>query len=144
MSTSVTAALKTIIATSLIHFYPPKHHPRAVSIIDDVLKEFPENSACILGRAYIMRDAEQWKEASDLFIMAAQLLSDNPFEQLKAQEESAWSHAQLRNWSEGISHLQDILQQWEDWEGRNGDCARCLWRLGKCYWAEGGTTYASA
>jgi superkiller protein 3 len=40
---SVKKAFNVALATSLVHLYPPKHHTRALRILDEVLSEDPNN-----------------------------------------------------------------------------------------------------
>ncbi|RDB24954.1 Superkiller protein 3 [Hypsizygus marmoreus] len=128
---------KVVIATSLVHLFPPKHHPRALRLIDDVLSQSPDNVACLMGRAYILQHGKKWKEAADLFGKVDNLLPDDLDQGLRAREEKAWCLCQFEDLQMSLTGLLDIFAILEDFEERDEDKARCLWRIGKCYWMMG-------
>lgn len=127
-----------ILVTCLVHLFPPKHHVRAMRIIDEVLKQEPDNISCLLGRAYILRDSKKWPEAGDLFARVVDLLPGDTDEGLRAKEEQAWCQVQSGDTEAGSIALLDVLAELNGLEDRDLDQARCLWRLGKCYWEMGG------
>jgi superkiller protein 3 len=114
--------------------FPPKHHARAIPIIDEILAEDPDNVSCLMGRAYIFQHAHKWADAGRLFSNVTQLLPNDLFEGLRAKEEYAWCQGQTNQLQPGISGLKVVLEALEKLEDRDVDKARCLWRLGKCYW----------
>ncbi|KAG5646300.1 hypothetical protein DXG03_003897 [Asterophora parasitica] len=132
---SVRLGYKVILATSLVHLFPPKHHPRALRLIDEVLTQSPDNVTCLMGRAYILQASNKWEEAATLFARVEELIPDDLVDGLRAREENAWCHCQLQDLHFGISTLESIVDILKDLEDRGEDTARCLWRLGKSYWA---------
>ncbi|TFK75308.1 TPR-like protein [Pluteus cervinus] len=126
---------KTCWATALVHLFPPKHHTRALSIIDDVLTSDPESAHCLMGRAYILETAEQWREAVDLFDKVSNLLPEDRKVGLRAREEAAWCQFRSGELQSAIATLQGVLDSLKAVkEDRSLDVARCLWRLGTCHW----------
>lgn len=127
-----------VLVTSLVHFFPPKHHPRALGIIDEVLVQEPDNVPSLMGRAYVLQSIPKWDEAGALFAKVTQLIPEDLEDGLRAKEEFAWCSVQAQNVEGGVAGLKCVLDVLEGLENRDHDRARCLWRLGKCYWDMGG------
>ena len=131
--------MKAIKATGLVHLYPPKHHGLASVIIDDVLSSSPDNTSCLLGRAFILETSEKWEEASIHFSRVANLLSEDELDRLRSVEEAAWCQFQGGQHIKGLSSLRQALALLNGLPGRESDRARCLWRIGQCQWGTDGT-----
>ncbi|KAH0589327.1 hypothetical protein H2248_005088 [Termitomyces sp. 'cryptogamus'] len=125
---------KVILATSLVHLFPPKHHARALRIIDDVLSQSADNVHCLMGRAFILEKAGKWDEAATLFARVDELLPDDLSTGIRAREENAWCCCQIDNADEGLPILKNIVPILQDMDNSGEDAARCLWRIGQCYW----------
>lgn len=91
-----------------------------------------------MGRAYIQQAAKKFEDAAHLFDKVENLLPDDIEEGLRAREESAWCKIQIGHVDNGIAVLQGVLDTLTTLQGRDEDCARCLWRLGTTYWNLGG------
>jgi superkiller protein 3 len=116
------------------------HHARALPIIDEVLSQSSDNVACLMGRGYIFQAEKRWKDASDLFTKVELLLHDNLETGLRAREENAWCLCQIGNLETGLERLKSVYETLQTLDSRELDIARCLWRLGKCYWDIGGAS----
>ncbi|KAF8972954.1 hypothetical protein BDZ97DRAFT_1900816 [Flammula alnicola] len=138
--------LQVILATSLVHFFSPKHHPEATRILDEILTRSPKNTAALMDRAFILQSASNWNDAAAVFDQVASLLPDDMEVGLRAQEESAWCICQLGRYEEALQVLQQVLDTLNDLagDGLNSERARCLWRIGKCNMAIGGSNIQSA
>ncbi|KAG6862290.1 hypothetical protein C0995_015987 [Termitomyces sp. Mi166 len=88
---------KVILATSLVHLFPPKHHTSALRIIDDVLAQSADNVHCLMGRAFVLEKARKWGEAATLFARVDELLPDNLSTGIRAREENAWCRCQIHH-----------------------------------------------
>ncbi|KAH9947609.1 TPR-like protein [Amylocystis lapponica] len=130
-------AFNVSLATSLVQYFPPKHHPRALDMITQVLVQDPDNVPCLMGRAYVLQHARKWTEAGELFERVAQLLPDDLDQGLRAKEEQAWCRAMNHDLEGGANALQEVLAVLDAVEDREDDQARCWWRLGRCYWDMG-------
>ena len=127
-----------ILGTSLVHYYPPKHHTRALRILDDILLEDDVNVPSLMGRAYILQASKDWVAAAELFLRVNELLPDDVDEGIQAREEHAWCMLQQGNNSIAASELKAVSEVLDNLEGREVDQARCWWRIGKCaWWVEG-------
>ncbi|KAK0440394.1 TPR-like protein [Desarmillaria tabescens] len=130
----VILGFKVILATSLVHLFPPKHHARALSIIDDVLATSPNNISCLMGRAHILEQANKWEEAGDLFSRVHELLPDDVHNGLRAKEEHAWCRSRLGDFDFAVAALKEVLETMDTLDHHVEESARCLWRLGSCHW----------
>lgn len=135
---SVKRALNVWLGASLVHFFSPKHHVRALRIIDEVLQEDADNIQCLMSRGYIMQAASKWGEASSTFQRVVGLLPDDLYDGLRAQEEDAWCKTQADDPETGEKILQQVIKILDGEEGRENDSARAWWRSGKAHWAMGG------
>ncbi|KAK7692824.1 hypothetical protein QCA50_004459 [Cerrena zonata] len=133
----VSKAFNVTLGTSLVHLFPPKHHVRALGIIDEVLLQDPQNIRCLMGRAYILQFAQKWTQAADLFSEVARLLPEDVDNGLRAKEEFAWCNVEAGDADSGSTGLKEVLELLDPLENREADQARCWWRLGKCYWNMG-------
>ena len=122
-----------------IHHFPPKHHTRALDILDQVLSEDPDNVPGLMSRGYVMQHAKKWEEGSGLFHRAAELRPDDLQDGLRAREEEAWCKVKAHDPDTGEKSLVAIVELLDAEEGREADKARCWWRLGKSRWELGGT-----
>ncbi|KXN90207.1 Superkiller protein 3 [Leucoagaricus sp. SymC.cos] len=136
--TRTRVGLQAILSTSLVDLFPPKHHQRALPILREALSISPNNIRCLFGYAYILQSAADWIPAAEQFEKISGLLPDDLTDGLKAREEQAWCHWQATRDEADIQSLQGVLDTLSDLDERDRDAARCLWRIGKCYWDQGG------
>ena len=134
-----TKALNVTLATSLIHLFPPKHHGRALRIVDDILSQDSNNVQALVGRGYILQQKDRWDEAASSFSRVLQLLPDDDNTAIRAREEHAWCQIQLSQMDAGLLDLRVVIEQLSDSEGKEEDKARCWWRIGQGYWKLGGS-----
>ncbi|KAG1742187.1 superkiller protein 3 [Suillus lakei] len=139
----VRKAFHVILATSFVHLFPPKHHPRALYFLNDVLKQDPTNVDGLMGKGYVFQHAEKWEEAELLFAQAARQLPNDMDKGLEAKEESAWCLSRMQV-DAGADALGEVFETLKDIEDRDIDKARCLWRIGRCYWDLGGESREEA
>ncbi|VDB87360.1 unnamed protein product [Peniophora sp. CBMAI 1063] len=136
----VSKAFNVTLATALVHHFPPKHHARALRMLDDILSADPENVSCLMGRGYVMQRKSSWEEAANMFTR----VPDEHDEGIRAREEEAWCAVQLYRLDEGIAGLEGVLGQLDGVEGKDEDRARCLYRLGHAYWEKGDESHEAA
>ncbi|KAJ7594704.1 TPR-like protein [Mycena floridula] len=133
----VRMGFKSVMATALVHLFPPKHHARAMKIVEEVLSQLPDHVPCLMAHGYILRDAQNWAEAAEAFAKISALLPEDHEDGLRAKEEQAWCLCQGADVEGGIRQLNEVLKTLEELGDRDHDCSRCLWRLGKCLWDTG-------
>lgn len=134
----VRIGLKTTLATSLVHLFPPKHHIRAMQLIDEVLAQSPENVPCLMGRGYTLQAAQKWSDAAELFKQVTKLVGSEGNDGLRAKEEYAWCLCRSGDITLGLSTLDEVLQALDAVEPNTTASARCLQRIGLCHWEKGG------
>ncbi|KAF8135619.1 hypothetical protein EV363DRAFT_1321133 [Boletus edulis] len=132
----VRKAFNVALASAFVHLYPPKHHPRALRLLDDILKFDPNNVDGLIGRGYVLQYTGKWEEAEALFTKATSLVPSGTQKSVRAKEESAWclSKIQVEN---GVQALKEVLIDLQGDE-HDMDRARCLWRIGQGCWEMGG------
>ncbi|TFK54052.1 TPR-like protein [Heliocybe sulcata] len=130
-------AFNIALATSLVHLFPPKHHARAVPILDDVLSKDATNVPCLMGRGYVLQHAGKWSDAHEFFERAVASAANDTDVHVRAMEESAWCRVQAGELEEASTSLRGVLEILEPMNNKEEDRARCWWRLGRCLWKMG-------
>ena len=123
-----------MLGTSLVHYYPPKHHTRALRILDDILSDDDANVPSLMGRAYILQASKDWIPAAELFLRVTGLLPDDLDQGIRAREEHAWCMLRQGDVDAAEKELKMVYEVLDNLEGREVDQARCWWRMGKCAW----------
>lgn len=123
-----------MLGTALVHYYPPKHHTRAIRILDDILSDDDANVSSLMGRAYILQASKDWDAAAGLFLRVNELMPDDVGEGVRAREEHAWCTLQQGNGDLAANELKSVSEVLDHLDGREVDQARCWWRMGKCAW----------
>lgn len=137
----VTKAFNIVLATSLVHWFPPKNHIRALRIIDDIFVEDPDCVSALMGRGFILQYAKRWEEAADFFSKVVKLQPEDFDQPSRAREERAWCLAMCGRLQESADELREVIDALENVEGHEEDKARCWWKLGRCYWQMGGKRF---
>jgi len=135
----VQKSFDVILATSLVHFYPPKHHPRALPLLNNVIKLEPNNVQALIGRAYVLQYSKNWLEACKLFHRVVELkgVEDQKYG-LEAREEELWCEIKGGNGISAMGQLSDVIKHLDSLEDHQHQQARAWWRLGQCHWDIGG------
>lgn len=136
-SLSVRKSFNVALSTSLVHLYPPKHHTRAVRILDDILTQDPNHVECLMGRGFIFQYARKWHEAASCFTRVCGILTEESRERIRAHEEQAWCEVQLNHFDQAITGLREVIELLDNEEDNDEDKSRAYWRLGKAYWEMG-------
>ncbi|KAI0915649.1 hypothetical protein AcW1_003803 [Taiwanofungus camphoratus] len=133
----VKKAFNIVLATSLVHHFPPKHHSRALGIISEILSQDANNVPCLMGRGYVLAQAGRWEEAGEVFAQVVELMPESLVEGLRSKEEHAWCRAMCMDPDGAATELREVISTLDALEDRVTDKARCWWRLGRCYWDMG-------
>lgn len=129
-------AFNTIIACCLVNIYPPKHHVKALRLLDDLLEQDPSQIDCRLARGYLHQHAKRWPLAKEDFNSVTTSLEHDNSRWLEAEEESAWCQVQMGEVESGTEALRHVLEILETADGQEIAQARAWWRLGKAIWNE--------
>jgi superkiller protein 3 len=120
------------LAQALVHLYPPKHHPRALPLLENVLSQDPDNVSCLMARGYVLQFAEKWDAAESIYSHVIKIVGDTDTNVLlDAREQQAWSQIRKGDKDEGVKNLRSLIQLLDVEEGREEQKARAWWRLGQ-------------
>jgi len=133
---SVSRSLSVNLSTALVHLFPPKHHRRALGIIQNILTEDRENVKALFVGGYVHQYAARWQEAIEHFKLVTTKVPLDSSLGLEATEELGWSIVQRGAPDEGANLLRNVLEILETKDGMEHEKARCWWRLGKTIWKE--------
>ena len=123
-----------MLGTSLVHYYPPKHHTRALRILDEVLSDDKDNVPSLMGRGCILQASKNWEAAAKVFLQVHELLPDDVNEGIRAREERAWCMLHQGDGDVAVDELKAVSEILDNLTGRELDQARCWWSMGKCAW----------
>jgi superkiller protein 3 len=127
-------ALLITLATSLIHYQAPKHHPQARKLFDAILTRKPDSVDALVGKGRVALDAGDLDEALENTTKALQI---NPLN-IQAKMEHAWALVLLNDIANGKRELEETLPLIDGRDPHSRDTiAEIWWRIGKCYWDTG-------
>ncbi|WRT67666.1 uncharacterized protein IL334_004638 [Kwoniella shivajii] len=140
---NVRASLETNLGMALVPYFSPKHHPRAIRLLDGVLKSYPSNAEARFARAQIHQAAGKWAYARKEF----QTLLDSGGDEkdvVSSKEELGWCFVNEGELEKGREVLEEVVEirdaRKEEQEGKDDEAfarARAWWRLGKTEWMIG-------
>ena len=123
-------AMKTILATGLVHYQAPRHHPEARSLFEDILSRKPIATSALIGIGMIYEEQEDYAEAGKFLDQALQRNSDP-----KIRSEAAWCKALNGDKERGLEELEACLPDLEGTDARTkGVRSQTLYRIGMCMW----------
>lgn len=142
LSLRARAALDVTLGSALVHFFAPKHHPRALQLLDGVLKQNPKATACLMGKGYIFLGEGRFSEAREQFENALQvergkrIVADQAPSnlELEATECVGWSMIKEGRLEEGRVKLLEVVDVLDKDDSRNQDSARVWTRIGQAEW----------
>jgi superkiller protein 3 len=152
---SSTTFLDILLGTALVHYYAPKHHPRALKLLNGVLDQYPESVPCYIGRGYVFAGEQRWAEATVEFEKVIELeekkrgpssLAEegkpagsiwSPLE-TEAKEQQGWCLIKQGRLEEGKAILDGVSEVFDADTTRGEDSARVWWRKGIADWEMGG------
>lgn len=146
--------LDVLLGTALVHYYAPKHHPRALQLLNSVLKVEPDSVKCSIGRGYVFAGEQKWSEAQVEFEKVINLEEQargdalpkedlpagttwSPIE-IEAREQQGWCLVKQGSSQQGKAILSDVAQMFDLSELRSEESARIWWRIGCADWDLGG------
>jgi superkiller protein 3 len=131
-----------------VHYFAPKHHPRALQLLDGVLEQNPKATACLMGKGYIYLADDQFADARTQFeraLQAEQAKRGDRTEQqplssveLEARENVGWCLIKQGLLEEGKEQLMQVVEVLDADESRAQDAARVWTRIGQAEWEMGG------
>ena len=126
-------AMKIILATGLVQYQAPRHHPEARSLFQDVLSRKPTATSALIGIGLIYEEQDDFAEAGKFLDQA---LARNPSPKIRA--EAAWCKALNGDSETGLEELEACLPDLEGSDMRTkGVRSQTLYRIGMCMWNQG-------
>lgn len=144
------AVFDVYLGTALVYYFPPKHHPRALTLLEGVLELDPNAVPCLMGRGTILQAQNRWADARADFQKiydletseenggddeAALNLSEDA---LRAGEQVGWSLVKEGQPTQGRDALDRIASALEVMPGQDLAASRVQWRIGVALWESGG------
>ena len=123
-------AMNIILATALVQFQAPRHHPEAMDLFESVLRRNPIESSALIGIGLILEEQEEYVKAVDFFDRALKRNSDP-----KIKAEAAWCKA-LNGDRETCLHELEACLPNINGSDRGAKLLRSqtLYRIGMCIW----------
>ena len=124
-------AINITLATALVFFQAPRHHPESIELFEDILKRRPTETSALIGIGLILEEQEKYTKAIDFFQRA---LKRSPEPRIKA--EAAWCKAKIGDNESGRLELEACLPDMEGSDLRSKSLrSQTLYRIGMCSWA---------
>lgn len=123
-------AMRIVLATALVQFQAPRHHPEAMELFKTVLNRKPTESSALIGIGLIHEEQEEYANAIDFFGRALKLNSDP-----KIKAEAAWCKALNGDSETSLNELEACLPNMEGSDTRARLLrSQTLYRVGMCIW----------
>lgn len=127
---NIADALNIILATSLVQYQAPRHHPEARDLFDQILNRKETNTSALIGVGLILEEEGQYAEAIAFLNRALERSSDT-----KIRAEAAWCKALNGDYGSGLQELEACLPNLKGSEtAMKGLRAQTLYRIGICLW----------
>lgn len=123
-------AIDIVLATALVQYKAPRHHPEARELFDNVLLHNPTHTAALIGVGLILEEREDYLGAVDFLEQALKRTPDP-----KIRAEIAWCRALLGDYDASIDELEACLPNMQGSESRMKTLrSQTLHRIGVCLW----------
>ena len=131
-------AMNMILATALVQYQAPRHHPEANEIFERILSRKPSETSALLGVGMILKEQEDYAKAVD-FLSRALKRSTEP----RVRAEAAWCKALNGDDESSLHELEACLPEMERSDTRTKSLrSQTLYRIGMCIW-NGDTSLAA-
>ena len=125
-------ALEITLATALVQYQTPRHHPEARELFDNILKRKPTNTSALIGVGFILEEEEEYQDAIDFLTRALERTSD-----VKIRAETAWCKSLVGDATAALSELEACLSLIKGSDPQSKLLkARTLYRTGMCIWTQ--------
>ena len=122
--------LNIILATALVHYQAPRHHPEAHQLFQEILSRNPLESSALLGIGLILEEQERYTEATSFLSRAVERNNDP-----KVKSEAAWCKALNGDYETSRYELETCLSEMDGTDLRTKSLrSQTLYRIGMCIW----------
>ncbi|KAF3492188.1 superkiller protein 3 [Arthroderma uncinatum] len=124
-------SLNITLASALIPYQSPRHHPEAKAIFEDILARKPQEDSCLLGLGLILEEGHDYIAAMDLLAQAMSRDEKNA----KVRSELFWCKVQNGELEAALEGLEETLPLVQPLDSRWYSLrAEILYRIGFCQW----------
>ena len=125
-------ALEITLATALVQYQTPRHHPEARELFDSILERKPTNASALIGVGFILEEEEEYQDAMEYLSRALERSSD-----VKIRVETAWCKSLVGDATAALSELEACLSLIKGSDPQSKLLkARTLYRVGMCIWTQ--------
>ena len=129
-------AMSMVLATALVHFQAPRHHPEAMELFEDILRHKETETSALIGIGLILEEQENYPEAVDSFERALKRSSEP-----RIKAEAAWCKALNGDNESSLHELEACLSEMEGSDTRTKSLrSKTLYRIGMCMWNQDTTS----
>ncbi len=122
-----------ILAKALITHQSPRNHPESKELFQEILSRKPKLTPALLGIGLIYEEDEDYSEAVQFFVQAAERDPAN----IRIKLELAWCRAHNGQLQQGLDELEDVLSAIESEKPHSQDLSMksiTLYRIAYCHW----------
>ena len=124
-------AMNILLATALISYQSPRHHPEAKGLFNNILKRKAQDTKSLIGVGLILEEEEEYKEAVDYLSKALKRDPSN----VRIGAEAAWCKALNGELELGLRELEKYYERMDPEDSKTKEMrAETLYRIGKCQW----------
>lgn len=125
-----TDAIDVILATALVQYQAPRHHPEARSLFNAVLLHKPAQMSALIGVGLILEEEEDYSEAISFLGRALKRKSDP-----RIKAEVAWCKLLTGDRETALYELEGCLPEMRGSDVKTKTLrAQTLYRIGVCIW----------
>ena len=123
-------SMNIILATALVQFQAPRHHPEAMELFESVLRGNPAETSALIGIGLILEEQEAYAAAVEFFNRSLKQSLDP-----RVKAEAAWCNALNGEYEASINDLEACLLELQDHDTRTMSLrSKILYRIGMCLW----------
>lgn len=127
---NISDAIITILATALVQYQSPLHHPEAKSYFENVLQHRPSDTSSLIGIGLILEEQGEYLEAIDFLNRSLELAPD-----VRIKSEAAWCKALIGDYDTSLHELEACLPDMQGAHTRIKSLkSLTLYRIGTCLW----------
>ena len=131
-------AMNVILATALVQYQAPRHHPEAMELFESLLRRKPTEISALIGIGLILEEQENYAAAVD-FLNRSLKRSSDP----KIRAEAAWCKALNGDNEISLHELEACLPDMEGSDTRVKLLrSQTLYRIGMCIWHQDSSSKA--
>ena len=119
------------LATALTYYQAPRYHYEAKSILHDILKRKPNETAALIGIGLILEEDEDYTQAVTFLSKAIEACPEDT----RLKSEIAWCKASTGDNEGALKILEECLSQPQEDDVKSQEFrAQLLYRTGVCIW----------